>query len=82
MGNLARRGPRWMLWVCVSLGAAAAATELSGKLLPFLRRSVLRLLIGVRRLRSDLQVGEGREEALVAYVATHARRGDVADVIR
>lgn len=82
MGNLVRRGPRWMLWMCVSLGAAAAANELSGKLLPFLRRSVLRLLIGVRQLRSDWQVGEGREEALAAYVATHARRGDVADVIR
>lgn len=54
-----------MLWVCVSLGAAAAANELSGTLLPFLRRSFLRLLIGFRHLRSDWQVGEAREEALV-----------------
>ncbi|MGB9281614.1 MAG: O-methyltransferase [Pseudonocardiaceae bacterium] len=40
------------------------------------------MLIGVRHLRSDWRVGEAREEALAAYVATHARRGDVADVIR
>jgi len=27
-------------------------------------------------------VGDGREEALAAYVVAHAQRGDVADVIR
>ncbi|MGH3996472.1 MAG: O-methyltransferase [Pseudonocardiaceae bacterium] len=36
----------------------------------------------MRRLRSGWQLGDGREEALAAYVAAHARRGDVADVIR
>jgi catechol O-methyltransferase len=82
MGNITRRGPRWTLWVCASLGAAAAANKFSGKLLPYLQRSFLRLLIGVRHLRSDWQVSEGREEALAAYVVTHARRDDVADVIR
>ncbi|HEX8933131.1 MAG TPA: O-methyltransferase, partial [Pseudonocardiaceae bacterium] len=39
-------------------------------------------LIGVRRLRSGWKVGDGREESLAAYVVAHARRGDVADVIR
>lgn len=82
MRNIARRVPRWALWVCASLGAAVAANQLRGKRVPFLRRSFLRLLMGVRRLRSDWQMGEGREEALAAYVAAHARRGDVADVIR
>ncbi|MDQ2879724.1 MAG: O-methyltransferase [Actinomycetota bacterium] len=82
MGSIARRGPRWALWLCASLGAAVAVNELGGKLLPVLRRSFLRLLIGVRRLRSDWPVTEGREEALAAYVVAHARRGDVADVIR
>lgn len=80
--NIARRVPRWALWVCASLGAAVAANEVRGKRVPFLRGSVLRLLMGVRRLRSDWQFGEGREEALAAYVAAHARRGDLADVIR
>ncbi len=82
MGKFARRGPRWALWVCASVGTAVAANELGDKLLPFVRRSLLRLLIGVRRLRSDNQLVDGREEALAAYVVTHARRGDVADVIR
>lgn len=82
MGDLARRRPRWILWVCLSLGAAAAANEFGGRLLPFLRRSFLRVMIGMRRLRSDWPVGAGREDALAAYVAAHARRGDVDDVIR
>jgi catechol O-methyltransferase len=81
MGNFARRGLRWALWVGASLAVAVAANKLSGKVVPFLRWSFLRLLIGMRRLRSG-QVGDGREEALAAYVAAHARRGDVADVIR
>lgn len=81
MGNFARRGPRWALWVGASLAAAVAANERSGKVVTFLRWSFLRLLIGMRRLRSG-QVGDGREEALAAYVVAHARRGDAADVIR
>lgn len=81
MGNLTRR-LRWPLWVCASLGAAIAATKLSGTLLPLLQRSYLRLLSGIMRLRSSWKVGDGREEALAAYVVAHARRGDVTDVIR
>ena len=79
--NIARRVPRWALWVCASLGAAVAANQLGGKRVPFLRRSFLRMMMGVRRLRSG-QVGDGREEALADHVLRHARRGDVADVIR
>lgn len=36
----------------------------------------------MRRLLTDWQVGDGREERLAAYVIARARRGDVADVIR
>lgn len=82
MRNIARRVPRWALWVCASLGAAVVANEARAKRVPFLRGSFLRLLMGVRRLRSDWQMGQGREEAVVAYVVAHARRGDVTDVIR
>ena len=82
MVRFARRGLRWTLWLGASLAVAAGANKLIGKPLPFLRWSFLRLLIAMRRLRSNGQVGDGREEALAAYVVTHAQRGAVADVIR
>ena len=81
MGNVDRR-LRWPLWIGASLGAAVATNELRAKLLPLLQRSFLRVLRGLRRLRSDWMVGDGPEEALAAYVVAHARQGDVADVIR
>ena len=56
--------------------------EIGGKRLPFLRWSVLRLMLAGRRLTTDWQVGDGREEALAEYVVTHARRGDPEDVVR
>ena len=55
--------------------------EAGGKRLPFLRWSVLRLMLA-RNLTKEWQVGDGREEALAEYVAAHARKGDVDDVIR
>ena len=57
-------------------------TEIGGKRLPFLRGSVLRLVLGSRTLTRDWQVGDGREYALAEYVVQHARPGDVADAIR
>jgi catechol O-methyltransferase len=73
---------RWALWGCASLGAAVTANELSGKPVPFLRWSLLRMFLGRRRLFTEWQVGDGREEALAAHVMTHARQGDLDDVIR
>jgi catechol O-methyltransferase len=57
-------------------------SEIGGKRLPFLRWSVLRMALGARHLSTHWQVGDGREEALAAHVAEHARKGDVDDVIR
>jgi catechol O-methyltransferase len=82
MRNLARRIPRWALWTCAALGAVVAVNEMRSKRVPFLRRSFLRLLLAVRRLRADGQVGDAPEEALAAYVLANARQGDVDDVIR
>ena len=82
MRNLARRIPRWALWTCASLGAVVAVNEVGSKRMPFLRKSFLRLLLAVRRLRADGQVGDAREEALAAYVLANAQQGDVDDVIR
>ena len=56
--------------------------EIGGRRLPFLRWSVLRMLVGRRNLERNWQVGDGREEALAAHVLDHARAGDLDDVIR
>jgi catechol O-methyltransferase len=42
----------------------------------------LRMLLGMRGLTRNWQVGDGREDALAANVLTHARAGDVDDAIR
>jgi catechol O-methyltransferase len=57
-------------------------TEIGGKRLPFLRWSFIRLLVGMKTLTTEWQVGDGREEALGDYVTQNARAGDVADAIR
>jgi catechol O-methyltransferase len=57
-------------------------SEVGGKRLPFLRWSFLRMMLGGRRLTTEWQVGDGREEALAEYVAENARAGDLDDVIR
>ncbi len=56
--------------------------EIGGRRLPFLRWSFLRLIVGIKRLTTEWQVGDGREEALATHVTSHARAGDVDDVIR
>ncbi len=56
--------------------------EIGGKRLPFLRWSVIRLLVGMKKLTTEWQVGDGREEALAEYVTQNARAGSVADAIR
>jgi catechol O-methyltransferase len=57
-------------------------SEIGGRRLPFLRWSVLRMLLGMRNLNRNWQVGDGREESLAAHVLAHARAGDVDDAIR
>jgi catechol O-methyltransferase len=57
-------------------------SELGGKRLPFLRWSTVRMLLGMRRLTTEWQVGDGRELALARYVEAEARQRDLDDVIR
>jgi catechol O-methyltransferase len=64
------------------VAAMSRLSELGGKRLPFLRWSVVRGLISVRRLTTEWQVGDGRELALAEYVEAEARQGDLDDVIR
>jgi catechol O-methyltransferase len=56
--------------------------EIGGRRLPFLRWSVLRMLLGMRGLTRNWQVGDGREEALAAHVLAHAPPGDLDEAIR
>ncbi len=74
--------PRWLLWSAATLGVAITGNELSGKPVPFLRWSFLRMAVGMKHLLTHWQVGDGREVALADYVVTHARPRDVDDVIR
>ena len=53
-----------------------------GKRLPFLRWSFVRMMLGIKTLTKEWQVGDGREEALRKYVLENARAGDLDDVIR
>ncbi|MGW0160780.1 O-methyltransferase [Mycobacterium sp. NPDC003323] len=48
---------------------------------PFLRLSFLRMGLAVRRIATSGQVGDGREDAAVAYVLTHARPGSITDAV-
>ena len=49
--------------------------------LPLLRWSVWRLALGGRTFARTGQFGDGREAAAAEYVESHARRGDVDDVL-
>jgi catechol O-methyltransferase len=40
------------------------------------------MMLGMKKLTTEWQVGDGREDALRAYVLEHAREGDLDDVIR
>ncbi len=57
-------------------------TELGGRRLPFLRLSFLRLLFRIRKVTTEWQVGDGREEAVARYVLANAQAGDLDDAIR
>jgi len=49
---------------------------------PFFRWSFWRMLFSMKKLMTEWQVGDGREEKAARYVVAHARRGDAADVVR
>jgi catechol O-methyltransferase len=55
--------------------------ELGGKRVPFLRWSFVRMLLGMKRLTTEWQVGDGREQALGEHVLANARAGDLDDAI-
>jgi hypothetical protein len=66
--------PSWLLWLAASIGAAITVNELVGKPVPFLRWSVLTMMLRGRHLLREWRVGDGRETALEKYVVASARR--------
>ena len=60
----------------------ARLTEIGGRRVPVLRWSFVRMLLGMKRLQTEWQVGDGREAALCEYVVANARPGDLDDAIR
>ncbi|MGH2951010.1 MAG: O-methyltransferase [Solirubrobacterales bacterium] len=56
--------------------------ELGGRRVPFLRWSFVRMLLGMKRLTTEWQVGDGREQALAEHVLASARRDDLDAAIR
>lgn len=60
----------------------ARLSEIGGKRIPFLRWSFVRMVVGMKKLTTEWQVGDGREEALAQRVLADARPGDVHDAIR
>jgi catechol O-methyltransferase len=52
-----------------------------GRRLPMLRWSILRMAVGLRRFNTTGQLGDGRETRVAEYVETHARLGDIDDVL-
>src|ERR1700742_1396050 len=49
--------------------------------IPFLRWSFWRVVAGALNIATTGQIGDGREAAAVEYVLTHARAGDIDDVL-
>jgi catechol O-methyltransferase len=56
--------------------------EIGGRRIPLLRWSLLRMMLGMRKLTREWQVGDGREAALEQHVLANARAGDLDDAIR
>ena len=55
--------------------------EIGGRRLPIFRWSFVRMMLGMRRLTKEWQVGDGREEALAQYVTAKAIPGDLDSAI-
>jgi catechol O-methyltransferase len=56
-------------------------SEIGGRRLPFLRWSFVRMMLGMNRLTTEWQVGDGREEALAQHVLSTAAPGDLDSAI-
>jgi catechol O-methyltransferase len=66
-----------LLYIVAAVAVLAGVNALLGGPVPFLRWSFIRMLLGMKRLLSEWQVGDGREEAAADYVIAHAPAGNI-----
>ncbi len=66
-----------MLYIVGGVAGLVVVNALLGGPVPFLRWSFIRMLFGMKRLMSEWQVGDGREEAAANYVIAHAPAGNI-----
>ena len=52
-------------------------TEIGGRRLPILRWSFVRMILGIKKLTTEWQVGDGREEAARDHVLANSPAGDL-----
>jgi catechol O-methyltransferase len=67
----------WLVWVVVGIAGVLGIHELFGRPIPFLRWSFIRMVLGMKRLLKEWQVGDGREEACARYVIANSPAGDI-----
>jgi catechol O-methyltransferase len=65
------------LYIVGGVAALAIGNALLGGPVPFLRWSFIRMLLGMKRLMSEWQVGDGREEEAASYVIANAPAGNL-----
>ena len=66
-----------LLYIVGGVAVLAFVNARLGGPVPFLRWSFLRMLFSSKRLTSEWQVGDGREEMAAQHVLAHAPRGDL-----
>jgi catechol O-methyltransferase len=67
----------FLLYIVGGVAGLVVVNALLGAPVPFLRWSFIRMLFSMKRLMSEWQVGDGREEAAANYVIAHAPAGDI-----
>jgi len=66
----------WTVCLLAAIAGLLALHELMGRPIPFLRWSVIRMMLGRKTLLKDWQVGDGREAGAARYVIANAAAGD------
>jgi catechol O-methyltransferase len=66
-----------LIYVVGGVAGLVVVNSVLGGPVPFLRWSFIRMLFGMKRLMSEWQVGDGREEAAAQYVIAHAPQGNL-----